>query len=397
MPVILKKYDLMMLFIFMLSILMILYPIFIYPLILLIISPFFKRIKQQKKDLALPFVSLVVIVRNGERCITEKIKNSFDLDYQKDRFEIIIASDGSEDKTIEIAESLKINGMKIVNVREHVGKISMINKTVPEARGEILIFSDVSALLAENTVKILSGWFQNPDVGGVCGRKILIKHESDLGRAQKSYGSYEDVIRSLESRIAGVASNEGFLYAMRRELFDPLPESVTDDLYNAMGVIKQKMRVLYDSDLTAQIPVRAKNRQQEIDRRRRIVCQSLNGLWKMKELFNPLEYGFYSWILFSHKILRRMVPVFMIILFFSNVFLISSGLWFGVLFMVQLVAYSAAILHLTGLNFKVVKIVPVKKLLSAWSYFCIGNLGTLFGIIDFIAKKKYIKWDSITK
>jgi biofilm PGA synthesis N-glycosyltransferase PgaC len=359
----------MMIYIFLLSILMILYPIFIYPLILLVLSPFFKKIRQQNIELSIPYVSLVVIVRNGERFIAEKIKNSLALDYPRDRLEIIIASDGSEDETLKIAESLKTEGMKIVGNHEHVGKICMMNKTVPGARGEILIFSDVSALLPENTVRVLVVWFQNPAIGGVCGRKIIMKQENNFGKAQANYGSYEDFIRSWESRIAGVASNEGFLYAMRHKLFKPLPESVTDDLYNAMGIMKQKMRVLYDPDLTAQIPARAKTRGQELSRRRRIVCQSLNGLWQMKELFNPLEYGFYSWILFSHKVLRRMVPVFLTTLFVSNLFLVTTGLKFGLSFFIQVSAYSAAIIHLTQLNFKVVKVEPVVRLISAWSYF----------------------------
>jgi len=387
----------MMIYIFLLSILMIFYPIFIYPLILLVVSLFFKKIRQQKNALSLPSVSLVVIVRNGERFIAEKIKNSLALDYPKDRLEIIIASDGSEDRTLEIAESLKTEGVKIVGVREHAGKISMINKTVPEAKGEILIFSDVSALLPENTVQVFVAWFQNPIIGGVCGRKILMKQEHDLGRAQASYGSYEDFIRSWESRIAGVASNEGFLYAMRQKLFKLLPESVTDDLYNAMGIMKQKRRVLFDPDLTAHIPVRAKTKGQELSRRRRIVCQSLNGLWKMKELFNPLEYGFYSWILFSHKVLRRMVPVFMVTLFVSNLFLVNTGLKFGILFFIQVAAYSVAIIFLARLNSKAIRIISVANFISAWSYFCVGNMGTLLGIIDFITGKKYSKWDSVIK
>jgi biofilm PGA synthesis N-glycosyltransferase PgaC len=387
----------MMIYIFLLSILMILYPIFIYPLILLVLSPFFKKIRQQNIELSIPYVSLVVIVRNGERFIAEKIKNSLALDYPRDRLEIIIASDGSEDETLKIAESLKTEGMKIVGNHEHVGKICMMNKMVPGARGEILIFSDVSALLPENTVRVLAVWFQNPAIGGVCGRKIIMKQENNFGKAQANYGSYEDFIRSWESRIAGVASNEGFLYAMRHKLFKPLPESVTDDLYNAMGIMKQKMRVLYDPDLTAQIPARAKTRGQELSRRRRIVCQSLNGLWHMKELFNPLEYSFYSWILFSHKVLRRMVPVFLTTLFVSNLFLVTTGLKFGLSFFIQVSAYSAAIIHLTQLNFKVVKVEPVVRLISAWSYFCIGNMGTLLGVFDFLTGKKYSKWDSVIK
>jgi biofilm PGA synthesis N-glycosyltransferase PgaC len=386
-----------MIYIFLFSILMIIYPLLIYPVILLGLSIFFKEIQRQETEKVFPFVSFIVIVRNGEMVIAEKIKNCLALDYPRDRLEVIIASDGSEDRTLEIAESLKTEEVKIVAAQEHVGKISLMNQTVPGARGEILIFSDVSAMLPGNTVRVLVSWFQDSAIGGVCGRKILINQEDDFGKVQANYGSYEDSIRSCESRIAGVASNEGFLYAMRRELFKPLPESVSDDLYNAMVIMKQKQRVLYDPDLTARIPVRAKNQGQELARRRRIVCQSLNGLWRMKELFNPLEYGFYSWILFSHKVLRRMVPVFLITLLISNLFLINTHYIFAVSFYGQVLAYLIAGIYMIRLNFKVKRNNLAARLISAWSYFCIGNTGTFLGIIDFLAGKKYSKWDSVTK
>ena len=344
-----------MIYIFLSSILMIIYPLLIYPVILLGVSIFFKEIQRQETEKVFPFVSIIVIVRNGEMVIAEKIINCLALDYPRDRLELIIASDGSEDRTLEIAESLKTEEVKIVAAQEHVGKISLMNQTVPGARGEILIFSDVSAMLPGNTVRVLVSWFQNSAIGGVCGRKILINQEDDFGKAQANYGSYEDSIRSRESRIAGVASNEGFLYAMRRELFKPLPESVSDDLYNAMVIMKQKQRVLYDPDLTARIPVRAKNQGQELARRRRIVCQSLNGLWRMKALFNPLEHGFYSWILFSHKVLRRMVPVFLIALLISNLFLVNTHYIFAMSFYAQVLAYLIAGIYMIRPNFKVKK------------------------------------------
>ena len=386
-----------MIYIFLFSILMIVYPIVIYPVILRGICGFFKQDSRQESETFLPIVSIVVIVRNGEKVIAEKIKNSLALDYPGDRLEVIVASDGSEDKTVEIAESLKTDQVKIVAADEHVGKISMMNRAVPEASGEILVFSDVSAMLPGNTVRVLVSWFQDSAVGGVCGRKILVKQEDDFGKVQASYGSYEDSIRSCESRIAGVASNEGFLYAMRRELFEPLPESVSDDLYNAMVIMKQKRRVLFDPDLTARIPVRAKNRGQELARRRRIVCQSLTGLWRMRALFNPLEYGFYSWILFSHKVLRRTVPIFMIAVLVSNLYLIDTHFIFALTFYGQVFAYLAAGLYMMQSDVKLKNNNPAAKLLSAWSYFCIGNAGTLLGIIDFLGGKKYSKWDSVKK
>ncbi len=384
-----------MIYFFLFSLLMIVYPILIYPVILPGVSIFFKRLSRPETDKSFPSVSIIVIVRNGEMVIAKKIKNCLALDYPRDRLEVIIASDGSEDRTIAIAESLKTEQVKIVAAHEHVGKISMMNQAVPGARGEILVFSDVSAMLPESTVRALVSWFQVSAIGGVCGRKILVKQEDDFGKAQAHYGSYEDFIRSCESRIAGVASNEGFLYAMRRELFKPLPQSVSDDLYNAMVIMQQKRRVLFDPDLTARIPVRAKNQGQELARRRRIVCQSLDGLWRMKALFNPLEYGLYSWILFSHKVLRRAVPIFLIALFVSNLFLIDTHFIFALSFYAQVFAYLIGGLYISRFNFNVKKSNRAVKLLSAWSYFCVGNAGTLLGIIDFFGGKNYSKWDSV--
>ena len=117
----------------------------------------------------------------------------------------------------------------------------------------------------------------------------------------------------------------------------------------------------------------------------------------MKELFNPLVYGFYSWILFSHKVLRRLVPIFLITLFISNLFLIDRHLIFTMSFYAQALAYLIAAGYIVLFNFKVKKKSPAAKLISAWTYFCIGNAGTLLGIVDFLAGRKYSKWDSVKK
>ncbi|MCG8532742.1 MAG: hypothetical protein MI749_19080, partial [Desulfovibrionales bacterium] len=170
-----------------------------------------------------------------------------------------------------------------------------------------------------------------------------------------------------------------------------VPKSVTDDLYNALSVVKQGKTMVYDPEVLIKIPMRAKTISQEMTRRRRIVCRSMTGLKKMRSLFNPRQYGLYSWILFSHKLLRRALPLFLIMLWTANSFLIFSHWGFALLFIVQSTLYGLVPLH-----FIRPKNLP-SPALTTWIYFCVGNVGTLMGLLEFLMGKRYEKWNPAKK
>lgn len=379
-------------YLFFASLFLIIYHFLLYPLLLCFLTLFRQKKMRLITEDYFPSVSILVVVHNGEDIISDKIENCLNLTYPEDKLEIVIASDGSDDRTTEKAAQCLKDGVRLFNYPAHEGKIVVLNKAVPLCKGEVIVFSDVDALLAKDAILKLSSWFSDPSVGGVCGRKVVTSEKSTFADSQSRYISYENFIREKENVVASISSNEGKLYAIRRKLFQLIPDAVTDDLYNAMSVIRQKYLFVFEPMAKAFIPVPSSNTIHEVERRRRIVSQSLLGLWHMKKLFNPFEYGFYSFMLFSHKLLRRFMPIFMIILFVSNASIAISSKFFTFLFILHSLFYFQAVAYHLKIISSLSLLPPFGKLISTSYYFCLGNWGTLLGVLDILKGKQITKW-----
>lgn len=376
-----------------LAVFLILYHFILFPLLLAALAIGRARPAPSAFPDDAPFVSLIVCVHNGEALVDAKIDNSLAVNYPAERFEVLVASDGSTDRTVEIARAREADPrVRVFDYPDHDGKIAAINRTVAHARGEILVFTDVSAMLDVAAVRRLVHWFGDPSVGGVAGRKETLREDGHLAHAQQRYVGYEDFIREHEARLGSIASNEGFLYAMRRDLFCEIPAAVTDDLYNAMQVVRQGARFLYDPEAWAAIPPRSRSPRHELARRRRIVAASLLGIWKMRALLNPFRFGLYSMALFSHKVLRRLIPVCMAAMLFAHVWLAFSHFYWALALFPHVGFYLVACgCHVRG-GRGLRRLGKAGKLLSLAFYFCLGNWGTLLGLADFLLGRRVVRW-----
>jgi poly-beta-1,6-N-acetyl-D-glucosamine synthase len=377
--------------IFFLSLLGIL-TIFLFNPLLLMIVFLFRRaveIKSATKNLS---VSMLIIVRNAEEIIAQKIDNSLALDYLPEKFKIIIVSDGSTDKTEKIIESFICENVQLVSLKHHDGKNTAINQGIMSCNGEIVIFSDADAILEPDTIHKLVKHFSDQTVGGVCGQRIIYEELKGLKYAQSTYLKFDSTIKILESRAGSISSNDGKLYAIRRTLFKPIHPAVTDDLFIALSIIKQHYRFVFEPDAKAFVKIPSRNPRHELERRRRIVCRSLMGIFLQKELLNPFKYGIFAIRLFINKILRRFLPVCMILMFFSSVFLSFYIPLIRILVFLQFVFYILALSY--PIVFQNIKgFIFVKRITSLAYYFCLGNYGTLLGLIDFIRGGKVVKWN----
>lgn len=368
-------------------------------ILLFLLNPLIIRIvyiikgrKTVKYSSALPPVSFVIVTHNAAKLISDKINNSLSIDYPVDRREIIVFSDGSTDETESRVRPFCDKKVYFLSSPYHEGKNSAINKAVDKASGEILVFSDVDAILEPKALLELVKYFGDPDVGGVCGQRVIAEDRKELKRAQSDYIRVDSTIKKLESSVGSISSNDGKLYAIRRCLFKPIPSSVTDDLYACLSVVKQGYRFLFEPHARAFIAIPSRNPGHEIKRRRRIVSTSLRGIFLMRELLNPLKYGLFSISLIINKIVRRFLPVFLVSLFLSSLALCVHSPLIGLFLLLQLsfyilaFAHWALLRHLPGLRI-------VKRLSSLAFYFCLGNYGTLLGLIDFLRGKRIIKWE----
>ncbi len=343
-----------------------------------------------------PSVSLIIVVRNAEELIADKVRNSISLDYPSDEYEIIIFSDGSTDKTEEIVKPFVGDKVRLLSSEAHEGKNSGINKAVESSCGEILVFSDGDARLEKEAIMHLVKYFADSGVGGVFGKRLIYNDERDMTGAQSIYIDFDRNIKYLESLTGSVTSNDGKISAIRRSLFQNLPFAVTDDLFIGLSVIRQGYRLLFEPRAIAYIHTPSRTVAHELKRRRRIVSTSLRGICMMREVLNPFSFGSISIRLFINKIMRRMLPISLLFLFLSSLLLSFHYGVIKVLLVMQIGFYIIGFFYWLFLqNLKEKSLLT--KLSSVAFYFCLGNIGTFLGLIDFFLGKKTVEWEPFKK
>ncbi|WP_321415556.1 glycosyltransferase [uncultured Desulfobacter sp.] len=379
--------------IFVLSLLAISGFFFIYPLMILAAS-IFRYKSRVSHHFGKPYISMIIVVRNGEDLILKKIENAISIEYPSDQYEIIIFSDGSTDKTVEKVQPFLNDRIHLYKSEEHTGKFQGLNKAVDASKGDIIFFSDADAMLDPKAVVTMTKHFSDPQIGGVCGRRIIGEQKKLLAEAQDRYFSFDAWTKKIESRSGSITSNDGKLFAIRRDLFSPVPPGVTDDLYMALNIVKKKKRFVFESDALAFIRLPSRSVKHEIERRQRIVSTSLMGIFLMRDLLNPFEYGLYSLNLFLNKILRRLLPFFLVILFASNLYLSLYNPFYFITFFFQVLFYSMALIYPLIFQKREDQRI-ISRASSIVFYFCIGNIGGLFGVFNFLMGKRIVKWTPI--
>ena len=255
------------------------------------------------------------------------------------------------------------------------------------------MFSDADALLDPDALRRLTRWFGDPEVGGVCGRRVLHKDAASLKEAQGRYIDLDSAIKRLESLRGSITSNDGKLYAMRRKLFQRIPPAVTDDLYTSLSVVRQGYRFVFEPSAVARIHVPSRSEAHELQRRRRIVGRSLRGIFAQRELLNPFRHGWFAVGLAVNKVGRRLLPVFLIVLLATSLVLAFRWPVFAAFAALQVAAYGAALLY-PALPEAWQRTVP-GRVAGAARYFCLGCLGTLLGFCDWVAGRRILKWDPV--
>lgn len=245
-----------------------------------------------------PAVSVIVAAHNEAELITRKLDNMFALDYPRDRLEVVVASDGSTDATDALVAGYGASEVRLLELPRG-GKNRALNAAVAAAANDILVFSDADTLLEPEALRHLVAPFADAAVGGVGG-----EHRYGSGRL---FG-LKRKLKEIQSRADGLTAAEGQLYAIRRELFQPIPPDVTDDFYTSVQVWAGRRRLVFEPRAVArELSTTAPGA--ELRRKVRIVTGSLNAQWQMRGLLNPFAHGFYAVQLFSHKVLRRMLVV----------------------------------------------------------------------------------------
>ena len=357
----------------------IVYSYAIYPLLLALATA--RRRESPPEPSPWPSVSVIISVYNEEKHITQRIENLLALDYPHDKLEILIGSDGSTDRTNELVGQLPDARVKLHAFEPRGGKPGVLNRLVPQARGEFLVFSDANAMFAPDALRKLTRHFADPHIGGVCGRLVLHGEHSETDEGP--YWKLETYLKTRESALDSCLGANGAIYAIRKSCWPGIPDNTfVDDFVIGMRVREQGVRVVYDTEAVAteELPQSIGH---EMTRRIRIGAGDFQALFLCWRSLLPWR-GFHSIAFWSHKVLRWFTPFLMIAALVSNVALASHP-FFAVLLAVQLAFYTLA---LVGTFMRRRKMVAF----SAPHYFVIINLALLFGFFRFITGTQQVAW-----
>lgn len=344
-----------------------------YPLTILFLS-LFSRSEVKKDDDHLPEVALLIAAYNEEEGIADKIKNSLALDYPKDKLEIVVVSDGSTDKTDEIVKSFSHEGIKLFRVEGRVGKTEARNQAVLAMRKEIIVFSDATAVYEKDVIRKLVRNFADPSVGMVSGNLTYFdKGPGNMGLATKLYWTYESAIKKAQSRMHTLTGAVGCINAFRRKLYHVLPPNIIEDFTEPLMIVSQGARIVYEEEAISYERTTQKP-SQEFNMRVRVIRGGMKGFLYAIRRLNMKEHSLVIAQLIGHKVLRWMVPLFLICLFVVN---FTAFMWgdhplVNALMIAQFVCYALALL---GLLWKPPGIFG--KVFSIPTYFLVVNAASL--------------------
>jgi len=362
--------------IFWISIFIIFYVYFGYFLILKYLSFLYKKreilISEKQK---FPFVSIIIAAYNEEKVINKRIENLLQQDYPKDKLEIIVASDGSMDKTVEIAKQFEKHGIKVLDFKQNRGRAAVQNDSIKKAKGEIVIFTDAETEFEKNFLKNIVKYFSDNKVGCVVGNLIYKVKKSSISQSEGFYFKFEKKIRELESNLGILATATGACMAVRKKLWKDLTPIDDCDFTIPLDVILQGYKVVFAKDAIA-YDIPPSSIRGELKTRIRQTSKNFIGTLKRWGIKGWIKHPFVSWGLLSHKILRWFTPFFIVGLFISNIFLLNKSWFYKFAFVGQIIFYILAIFGFIGELFK--KSIPIASIIFS---FCIANIGMGIGVI----------------
>lgn len=388
--------------VFWFCVLLILYTYAGYPLLVAVVSRFY-RPKNEYSDHHRPSVTLLIAAYNEEQVISRKLDNTLKLDYPRDLLQIIVAADGSDDRTVEIVKSFASQGVELSYDSARLGKMSAINRAMQKAHNEIVVFSDANNDYAQDVLLEIVKPYSDPAVGAATGSKLVQKEGSQLGETDGLYWKYESFIKRMENRIGCCMGVSGEIFSLRRSLFLPPPSRiVNDDFYMAMDVIKRGYSVSY-VPFAYSVEKMTLNEHDEIIRRTRIFAGQIQILF---EAFNKLPFRrpLLLLMMVSHKILRSFIPLAMIGAFlaagYAFVFPANRAGSVGWLYLAK--PYNSAFFLLqvlfyilAALGMKIRAKGIVGKILYLPFFLVNSNYAAWLGIIRYFSGRQTVVWKKV--
>jgi cellulose synthase/poly-beta-1,6-N-acetylglucosamine synthase-like glycosyltransferase len=337
-----------------------------------------------KRSDILPSISIIIPVHDEATEIEKKLQNVLAIDYPSERIEILVGSDGSTDGTNEIVRRYAGRGVCLIANTEQRGKSSIQNEIVNYASGEVLVLTDADCTLASDALKCLVSNLADPTVGLVTARPNYSNaEETEVTRNESLYLRYESWLRAQEGERGLLAMASGSLFAMRRSLWQPLDSNVGDDFVLPLQVSAQGFRNVLDDRALVSTRLGQSAPGAMMRLKVRIISKDLRGLMANNIVLNPFRAGPVAISLWSHKLLRWMVPYFLLLMLVANMFLLHS-IGYRSLLAVQFAFYGAAVAGFSRIH--------QRFPWSVASSFCLVNTAALLGSLHYLRGGTMGRW-----
>lgn len=310
--------------VFWLSVCGVVYPYLGYPAVLWVLGGFGGRRKPGGDAPFYPAVSIIVPVHNEEAIIERKIANMEALRYPTDRLQVLFVSDGSTDRTVEVIRARAPSTMTVVELPVRQGKAAALNAGLDRAKHEIIVFSDATIELDPDALHNIVQEFRDPEIGCISGEDRIVESGGEAW-----YGRYELLLRRLESRVHSIVGASGSFYAQRRALCGPFLEGMAPDFLSVLRTVERGFRAVSEPEAVgAMTSVRDPKR--EFERKVRTLIRGMTTLFSHTRVLNPVRFGVFAFEVLSHKVMRWLVPFFLVTALLSPLALLDSPFYVAV-------------------------------------------------------------------
>lgn len=371
--------------IFLASVLWLTYVYVGYPLALALLA-LRHRVRPIISDEYLPSVSVLIAARNEEKDIGWKIAETLAWEYPHEKLNILVASDASDDSTDAIVHGIADRRVTFVRMERRGGKVRALNRLAELASGEVLFFTDANTHIESHALRLMTRHFVDSRVGCVTGGSRPIEERSNpaVSRGAYVYWEYESILKRLENNIGSVLVCDGAIFCMRASLFQPLCPELANDLESPMRVgragywvIDEPSALAFERDTTSAL--------EEFKRRRRMCAQGMLAMQRLRGAFRRPR----GWQFASHKFLRWLSLVPMLMILVASAVLARQSIFFGLLLALQGLFF---VFSAIGFGMTIAGR-PVPHVLAVPFYAVLGVVGAMVGVVESLLRRRFDIWE----
>lgn len=341
-----------------------------------------------------PEVTLFIAAYNEKDFVAEKLKNSLELDYPREKLHMVWVTDGSDDGTPDVLKQYQ--GIEVYHLPQRSGKIGAMNRGMQFVKTPVVVFCDANTMLGRESIRRIVRLFSDPKVGCVSGEKRIFSKEKDsaAGAGEGLYWKYESTLKKWDAELYSVVGAAGELFAIRTELYQEVErDTLLDDFIISLRVAQKGYTIQYDPEAYA-IETASANVKEELKRKIRISAGGIQSVIRLRSLLNFFRYGTLSFQYISHRVLRwTLAPLSLLLMLVAGLILaLHEGIFnfglYSIIFWLQVAFYIAALVgwYLENRSIRV-------KLLFVPYYFFIMNLSVFLGFKRYLKRTQSVNWE----